>query len=69
MQQLASKFPLDRRRPGTIEKSYAAIGRREGDFARMKLQHWIELADVALRDDRPSFQREDSDPSTEPTAA
>lgn len=34
----------------------------EGDFARMKLQHWMELAETALADDRQPPPEEDQSP-------
>jgi len=40
---------------------YAPFARREGDFARMKLQHWIELAEAALADDRVDRQEPEVD--------
>ena len=51
------RFPLERRRetwpdPSRHDLPYAPFARREGDFARMKLQHWMELAETALADDR-----------------
>jgi hypothetical protein len=51
------RFPLERRRetwpdPSRRELPYAPLARREGDFARMKLQHWMELAETALANDR-----------------
>jgi len=51
------RFPLERRRetwpnPSRHDFPYAPFARREGDFARMKLQHWMELAETALAEDR-----------------
>lgn len=51
------RFPLERRRetwpdPSRHDLPYAPFARREGDFARMKLRHWMELAEAALENDR-----------------
>lgn len=53
------RFPLERRRetwpdPSRRDLPYAPFARREGDFARMKLHHWMELAETALAGDRPN---------------
>jgi hypothetical protein len=60
------RFPLERRRetwaePSRHDLSYAPFARREGDFARMKLQHWMELGEAALADDPPNRDRPEDD--------
>jgi len=62
------RFPLERRRetwpdPSRHDLPYAPFARREGDFARMKLQHWMELAETALAEDGTEKKsREDNQP-------
>jgi len=56
VQNPSNRFPLERRRetwpnPSRRDVPYAPFARREGDFARMKLQHWMELAETALAND------------------
>jgi len=50
--------PLERRRARREESDSISLGRplspvarREGDFARIRVQHWIALADAALSQD------------------
>ena len=47
--------PLERRREmwrvTSSNWSPSPTPRREGDFVRMRLQHWIDLADAALSQD------------------
>jgi hypothetical protein len=45
------KLPLERRRRSeTDELAYAPFPplRRESDLSRVRIQHWIELAEIAL---------------------
>jgi hypothetical protein len=59
--QSNTKFPIERRRDsvdaGRWNQPYAPFGRREGDYARMKLRHWMELADIALADHRANGEQ------------
>jgi hypothetical protein len=64
------RFPLERRReswpdPSRHDLPYAPFARREGDFARMKLQHWMDLAEAALADDRADREPPEGDQSAE----
>jgi hypothetical protein len=48
------KFPVERRRRDSVGQGLpGAPGpphvRREGDLTRIRLQHWVELADRALQ--------------------
>jgi hypothetical protein len=61
------RFPLERRRESWSDATrrnppYAPFTRREGDFALMRLQHWMELANAALADDRVNSEIPDHDP-------
>jgi len=56
----AAKFPIERRRAKPPEVSIPALlhynpphTRRETDLVRMRIQHWMDLADAALRSPRP----------------
>ena len=58
-----AKFPIERRRakqetpladPLFYNRPHT---RRESDLARMRIQHWMELADAALRPGKPSYRR------------
>lgn len=60
------RFPMERRRetwpnPSRHDLTYATFARREGDFARMKMQHWMELAEAALADDGANRTSDDDD--------
>ena len=55
----AAKFPIERRRAKPPEVSIPALlqynrphTRRESDLVRMRIQHWMDLADAALRSPR-----------------
>ena len=55
-----TRFPIERRRARPSETSLAAPlhynrshTRRESDLARMRTQHWMELADAALGPGKP----------------
>jgi len=59
----APKFPIERRRSKPPEKSLAALldynrphTRRESDLVRMRIQHWMELADAALQNPKPHLK-------------
>jgi len=59
-----TKLPIERRRARPIETPLAdpllynrPNNRRESDLARMRIQHWMELADAALRSGKPSSRR------------
>jgi hypothetical protein len=58
-----ARFPIERRR--TTVKQSPTLGidsskaymRREADQVRMRIQHWMELADAALNSKQPAFKR------------
>src|SRR5579864_1244332 len=59
----AAKFPIERRRAKPPEVSIPALlhynpphTRRETDLVRMRIQHWMDLADAALRSPRPHLK-------------
>jgi hypothetical protein len=59
-----TKLPIERRRAKSLETPLAdpllynrPHTRRESDLARMRIQHWMELADAALRPRKPSYRR------------
>lgn len=70
----SSKFPLERRRQKRESPSFSnttpsstTLARRESDLVRMRLQRWMELADVALtKDGAKTGQRQKTD-SAAPT--
>jgi hypothetical protein len=48
------KFPIERRRRDGVGQGLPGVPgpphvRREGDQTRIRLQHWVELADAALQ--------------------
>lgn len=57
------RFPIERRRLKPPELSNEAFQynqpqtRRESDLVRMRIQHWMELADTALQSRKPSSHR------------
>jgi hypothetical protein len=57
------RFPIERRRLKPPELSNQTFHynqpqtRRETDLVRMRIQHWMELADTALRSRKPSSHR------------
>jgi hypothetical protein len=60
--EIVPKLPLERRRrdsssyrlPGIPSQYELSYMRREGDFARMRSQRWIDLADTALGRRKPA---------------
>lgn len=52
------RFPIERRRikpetsPDKLQLNQP-LTRRESDLVRMRIQHWMELADVALQPRKP----------------
>ena len=67
MNHSSHRGPLERRReawtePSGVEKNRTPFARREGDFARLKLEHWMELADTALAGDHLQGELEDDQP-------
>jgi hypothetical protein len=59
----AAKFPIERRRAKPPEVLIPALlhynrphTRRESDLVRMRIQHWMDLADAALRTPGPHLK-------------
>ena len=72
MSQRVRSVPLERRREMRRESmsgnwSPSPTPRREGDFVRMRVQHWIDLADAALNQDWPA-ERTSQDRGSRPNA-